>query len=75
LKNGINTKKNRKKRFEDSLKTKYKHTVEISKKEKLLVPETLVPNLENIDSQIQSIDELLKDSIQLDTSDEIKAFL
>jgi hypothetical protein len=67
-------KEKQKKRFEDSLKTKYKHTVEISKKEKLLVPETLVPNLENIDSQIQSIDELLKDSIQLDTSDEIKAF-
>ncbi|WP_276974969.1 PIN domain-containing protein, partial [Flavobacterium filum] len=67
-------KEKQKKRFEDSLKTKYKHTVEISKKEKLLVPETLVPNLEYIDSQIQSIDELLKDSIQLDTSDEIKAF-
>jgi hypothetical protein len=67
-------KEKQKKRFENSLKTKYKHTVEISKKEKLSVPETLVPNLENIDSQIQSIDELLKDSIQLDTSDEIKVF-
>lgn len=67
-------KEKQKKKFEASLKTKYKHAVEISKKEKLLVPETLVPNLENINSQIQSIDELLKDSIQLDTSDEIKAF-
>lgn len=67
-------KEKQKKRFEDSLKTKYKHTVEISKKEKLLVPETLVPNIENIDSQIQLIDELLEESIQLDTSDEIKVF-
>lgn len=67
-------KEKQKRRFEDSLKTKYKHTLEIVKKEKLLVPEYLVPNLENIDSQIHSIDELLKDSIQLDTSDEIKVF-
>lgn len=67
-------KEKQKKRFEDSLNTKYRHTLEISRKEKLLVPENLIPNLENIDNQIQSIDELLKDSIQLDTSDEIKVF-
>lgn len=62
------------KRFEESLKTKYSHTQEIVKREKLLVPESLVPNLENIDGQIQSIDELLKDAQLLDTSDEIKIF-
>lgn len=67
-------KEKQKKRFEDSLKTKYRHAVEISKKEKLLVPENLVPNLEYIDNQIQSIDKLLKDATILDTSDEIKVF-
>lgn len=67
-------KEKQKKRFEDSLKTKYKHAHEIGKKEKLLVPENIVPNLENIDSQIKSIDEILLDSIQLETSDEIKIF-
>lgn len=67
-------KEKQKKRFEDSLKTKYKHAVEISKKEKLLVPENLVPNLENIDSQIQFIDELLNYATLLETSDETKVF-
>jgi len=69
-----NHKEKQKRRFESSLKTKYKHTVEIGKKEKLLVPENLAPNLENIENQIQSIDELLRDSIQLKTSRKIKAF-
>lgn len=63
-----------KKRFEDSLKTKYKHTVEISRKEKLIVPEDLAPNLDNIDNQIQRIDKLLMDATQLDTSADIKIF-
>jgi len=67
-------KQKQKNRFEDSLKTKYKHALEIGKKEKLLIPENLEPDLQNIDCQIQTIDEILKDSILLETSDDIKIF-
>lgn len=67
-------KEKQKKRFEDSLRTKYKHAVEIGKKEKLLIPEYLEPNVQNIDNQIKIIDELLNDSFLLETSDEIKIF-
>jgi len=74
LRNGTKHKERQKKRFEESLITKYKHALEIGKKEKLSVPKNLAPNLENIDSQIKSIDEILNDAIQLDTSDEIKIF-
>jgi hypothetical protein len=60
-------------RFEDSLKMKYKHTHEIVKKEKLLVPESLSPNFKNIENQIKLIDKILNGSIKLDTPDEIKS--
>ncbi|WP_438426227.1 hypothetical protein [Aquimarina macrocephali] len=67
-------KNKQRKRFEDSLRTKYKHTVEIGKKEKLLIPEFLQPDIQNIDHQIKTIDELLNNSILLETSDDIKIF-
>jgi hypothetical protein len=67
-------KEKQKKKFEDSLKTKYKHTQEISQKEKLIIPDNLVPNLENIDNQIKAIDEILNDCIKLDTPSDIKIF-
>jgi len=67
-------KEKEKQRFENSLKTKYKHTVEVGKKEKLLIPENLKPNLLNIESQIRTIDEILRDSIVLKTPDDVKIF-
>lgn len=67
-------KEKQRKRFEVSLRTKYKHAVEIGKKEKLLIPEFLEPNVQNIDNQIKTIDELLNNSLVLETSDDIKIF-
>lgn len=65
-------KEKQRKNFQQSLRTKYKHTVEVGKKEKLLIPEYLEPNLQNVDNQIKAIDKLLNDSILLETSDDIK---
>lgn len=61
-----------KKRFTDSLSTKYKHTLEIVKKEKLAIPEKLEPNIQNIDEQIEIIDKLLANSKILCESNDIK---
>lgn len=61
-----------KKKFFESINTKYKHAVEIGKKEKLLIPENLAPNIQNIENQIRTIDELLKSATVLKTSDDIK---
>jgi hypothetical protein len=67
-------KEKQKKRFSDSIKTKYKHTKEIGRKEKLSIPENLEPNIQNIENQINTIDELLKGSTILQTSDDIKIY-
>lgn len=61
-----------KKRFSDSLNTKYKHTLEVVKKEKLTIPEKLEPNIQNIDEQIEIIDKLLANSKILSVSNDIK---
>lgn len=61
-----------KRRFEASLKTKYKHAQEVGKKEKLLIPENLEPNIQNIDNQIATIDELLNSAVVLKTTNNIK---
>ncbi len=61
-----------KKRFSDSLNTKYKHTVEIGRKEKLSIPDKLAPNIRNIEEQIEIIDRLLTNSKILNVSDDIK---
>ncbi|WP_299442996.1 hypothetical protein [uncultured Aquimarina sp.] len=61
-----------KKRFSDSLNTKYKHTLEVVKKEKLTIPEKLEPNIQNIDEQIEIIDNLLANSKILSVPNNIK---
>jgi hypothetical protein len=61
-----------KKRFTDSLNTKYRHTLEVVRKEKLSIPEQLEPNIQNIEQQIETIDKLLTDSIILNVTDDIK---
>lgn len=67
-------KEKHKSRLSDSLNAKYKHTKAVAKKEGLYIPETLSPNFEEIDNQIKLIDELLVDSIVLETSNEVKVF-
>ena len=67
-------KEEHKKRLSDSLNAKYKHTKAVAKKEGLYIPETLSPNFEEIEKQVKLIDELLVDSLVLETSNEIKVF-
>ena len=66
-------KQEQKEKISQSLLTKYKYTNEIARKENLLIPQNLEPNIQNIECQIQTIDELLQNSAILDVSDEIKA--
>lgn len=67
-------KENQRKRFEDSLKTKYKHASEVGKIEGFYIPENLEPNIQNINNQIKTIDDLLNNSFVLNTTEDIKAF-
>jgi hypothetical protein len=67
-------KEEHKKRLSDSLNAKYKHTKAVAKKEGLPIPEALSPNLDDIESQIKLIDDLLVDSYVLETPNEIKVF-
>jgi hypothetical protein len=67
-------KEKHKKRLSDSLKTKYNHTRAVAKKEKISIPLSLSPNFDEIESQIKLIDDLLSDSLILETSNEIKVF-
>jgi hypothetical protein len=67
-------KQKKKNEFTQSLKTKYKHTAEIVRKENLSIPQNLEPNIQNIEIQIKLIDELLNSGTTLDTSDDIKIF-
>lgn len=66
-------KEKQKKRFEDSLKTKYRHTIEITKRENISIPDNITPRLEIIENQINLIDKLLNDSLLLKTTDDVKA--
>lgn len=67
-------KEEHKKRLSDSLNAKYKHTKAIAKKERLLIPETLSPNFDEIENQIKLIDDLLVDSYVLETPSDVKVF-
>mgnify|MGYP006166477039 CR=1 FL=1 len=65
-------KEKQKRRFLDSLTTKYRHTKEIVSKENLPIPRNLSPNFKNIENQIITIDEILLNSLKLNTPKEVK---
>lgn len=67
-------KEKQKKRFTESIKTKIRHTKEISKRENLDIPEFIEPNIKNIESQISIIDNLIRNAFVLATADDIKIF-
>ncbi len=63
-----------KKKFTESATTKYRHLLEVSKKENLHLP-ALKPRIENVENQIKSIDKLISEAIILEIDNETKAYI
>ncbi|QSW88464.1 hypothetical protein J0383_19730 [Flavobacterium endoglycinae] len=62
------------KKFSDSAATKYKHVIEVSKKENISLPH-LKPKIENVENQISSIDKLISEAIMVTVDNETKAYI